>query len=584
MIISGIAFATLILLATTLLETRAALRRRRLRLADRAVTMPTIAMPARTSGSAGRQTGALTEGVGIGAGSTAVSIYELYAAADDHEHVLDALQERFDRVIPSDASPLEWLSYLGDKWAAGPASVQGVVNGLVGTLGEQGALDYLNALPDIKSAGIRAALFESKTHPGTDIHFVDSAGQDVGWPDLSVKSYADAHSFLSELGSHPQAATLVNHEVYEQLAASGELAELADRGLNVYDGHFSHLDHVADARDAIHAVNDASDVADHVPGVALAIFGWRTVETVQKWRREEASLQEAAVDVAGHGVRMVATGAAGFVGAKTGALIGTAVAPGVGTLIGGALGALVGAISAGRLARWLVERFKYGEVMAAVRAIGEESYYLLAAQGVDAKLFRERLADAIFGRGLQREQLDKQRCLAPRYASEDNVYALGASYRPPSPMGAMVRRHIHSLHDEIGRCAAASRAVAERALKLVQLRGEEHDYGFLGELAAANAEHFSPLLGNVRGAVIQYNDKIGSSPHHPYRFRSGDGKKTYESKDVFASMCIEARARSASGDRALALRLPLLGYVVRATMIGALTALLLLMWHVGALP
>src|SRR5258707_67237 len=134
-------------------ELRARRRLRRLHAMDAAVTSGVTGASGHlggtspTGGHSRRSGGDRTaEAIGLGVGAGGLSLYDLYAAASDHEEALHALAHKYNRVLAEVESPTEWLGWLIDKSDEGR---DGIINACVGELGEHHAVDYFNSLDEL---------------------------------------------------------------------------------------------------------------------------------------------------------------------------------------------------------------------------------------------------------------------------------------------------------------------------------------------------------------------------------------------------------------------------------------------------
>lgn len=309
------------------------------------------------------------EGMVIGSGATAISLYELYSVSEDHEQVLNVLSERFPNKFPEDTSLIDFISDFAEKIEKGEASVQGLVSGITGELGEMAAVDYLNQLPELKEHGIQAVQFVSKTHKGTDLRFEYADGSPAPvevvpgangetmvkvvdskrevFEQIQVKSYTvdNMDNFMADVRTNPDVDNyIVNKELFAALKENGKLDVLNSHGVNVVPGDWSHAAHVEEASALFNHVEEGLDIAEDIPLVALAFFGYKAVANIKDYTRGAATGEECRTKITADAIRIPVAGGTGFVGAKAGAYIGTIINPGIGTVIGGGVGAIVGAI------------------------------------------------------------------------------------------------------------------------------------------------------------------------------------------------------------------------------------------------
>ena len=481
----------------------------------------------------------------MGAGAGGISLYEVYEASDDHEALLNTLQDRFNDAIPEDVGPLQWSSYFEGKLAAGEQSVGGVVSAWVGELAEHHALDYYNSLPELKAQGIRAVMHPDPTHEGTDIFFVGPDGEPVDLPEVQCKSFGDAGDFLSSVREYQAGGSdvrnfVVNSEVYQQLEASGKLDELAGQGISIENGEWSHEALKQQTEGVVGDFGEAADVAEDVPLLAAFFFGRRVVSTVGAVSDGRATLHEGATDVAMDAGRFALGGVAAAGGAKAGAAIGTMVAPGIGTIIGGGLGALAGALATSSLLKAAKEWFKYRKIKRALEAIGER--FMGAAQGGATDLYnvQRSIFDKVYDGAAWRRRQGREESLAgyhpaPRpYGSE-----------PITPMSLLVKRFSERCTNRVNTTWSAATQVPHRLVQLCS-GGGEAQVGLLGEIAAANADVLLDGVGGLEEHLSLYRAEMEHYPNHPYRWKGPSG--VLDSRNVFATVCAETAEQSASSE------------------------------------
>ena len=476
----------------------------------------------------------------LGAGATGVSLYEVYAASDDHEQVLDALQQRFTEAIPENASPLEWAGYLGEKADAGGRSLGGLVSAWVGELAEEKAIAYYNSLPELKEQGIQAVRFDDPTHPDTDIRFVDSQGNAVDMPEVQCKSYGDASDFLAKVDDYAGRGSHVNHyvvnsETYAQLDQSGKLGELAAKGITVDDGGWSHNTLVNTVEETVGDFSEATDVAEDIPFVALAMFGFKLAGTVRSVAQGKASFHEGSVDVAVDAMRLGVGGAAAMAGAKAGAVIGSFLVPGIGTVIGGGIGAISAAFAAGRVARWIKEKWKYGALKDCLEQIGNEFTRTVQSGTIVARNLETNVFENVYGGGTLTTILHQQEQLAHKFlppSPENNAQI--------TPAATLVNLHRQEAFKRIGISRRAARRIPEKLIALSSSSEGDNQMQLLGELVAANSKALATGVTSLNRNLAEYRVEIEKYPHHPYRFKGSAG--SLNSQDVFATVCAETAA------------------------------------------
>ncbi len=463
----------------------------------------------------------------VGAGTSALNMYDIYAACEDHSAVLDVLEGRYNHVM-GDATPMEWYEKVEQLKYAGTSSLGAYVSGYAGQAGENAAISMF------ESTGKKAELFESRIHPDNDIRVFDDDGS---FTDYSVKSYSDASNFKEVLQGHPESTNyVINHELYEELAESGDLDAISSQGIEILDGGFSNEVARNAAEDAFDGISDAGDISNNIPVVALALFGAKTVKNVVQLTKGKQSGYETTVNIGGDFARIGAAGLCAAGCGKIGALIGTAVNPGVGTIVGSDIGVIVGAIAGSSLVNFAKERIKWGKIIDAIDILGK--YY---EEGV----FRLESAAQSYLYGISdiRNCLSDERKLNDRYSAELNSY----STRKPSLPALLTHIHCKSLNAQIDRiiraasnfCSEIDNLCSSAALKRAdgkEGKARKIKRRLIGELIASNSATLlggTPVEPELATMLDGYNQQISKSPHHPYRFQ-------HDSKDIVNGLAVKS--------------------------------------------
>lgn len=215
------------------------------------------------------KTSTYLESTSLGIGASALNIYDIYEACDNHEEVLEVLGYRYNRLM-GDAEPLDWFNKVEELSIDNATG--SYVSGYAGQAAENASLDYFESL------GKKAELFTSRIHPNDDIRVFNEYSSVI---DYSVKSYDDVSNFNAEVSQHPESINyVVNSELYEKLKETGELAEYSDNGIEILDGEFSNDIARETAQNTIGDISDAGDLSDNIPIIALALFGVKTVRNI----------------------------------------------------------------------------------------------------------------------------------------------------------------------------------------------------------------------------------------------------------------------------------------------------------------
>lgn len=487
----------------------------------------------------------IAEDMLVGAGAIGVSLYEVFAAAEDHGRVLDALARRFNNRLTDVDSPLEWMAYFVGKGPVDGVTAQGVVSAAVGQLGEDDAVEFLNNLPEFQERGIEARLFEDRSHRGTDIELVYKDGSPVPkdvLPSISVKSYEDKNSLLEVVKESDATHFLVNEEVYEQLGSEG-VARLAEQGKHVESGLWSHAADKAEAEEALGDFWEAADVAEDIPIVAGLIFIGRSGANLKRCIFDRTiTVHELGVDTAVDGTRLAAKSVGSIGGAKLGALVGTAFFPGPGTLIGGGVGGFLGYFSVNKLFGPFKDWIKYSKLAGALDELGAAYQQMYLDTTRHADQVTSRLREAFYDWSAQEAEWKAMDRFSDAYEQEEALYVRATSYRQPTPMGALLRRHnaavrAHAIATEVAcrsfiptlmsTCRTVANSDAERA----------------GRLFAATLSERPDLFParDAESALDRYQAQRRKYRRHPYQLTQAEGD-ALDTNEVIEGLLAEGYA------------------------------------------
>ncbi len=243
-----------------------------------------------------------------------------------------------------------------------------------------------------------AAVLEQAGHHVEFAHLPNQAGWDLlvdGQP-WQVKEGVSAAAQVKEF--------LAQHDGIEVITSSDVAVQVGDPHVH----GIPELDHdliASSTKDSLHGMKDGFHAGLHFPVITFAFSSYREFKLLYHQKTEiQKVLKHIAVDVA-------AVGGAGFVGMKTGALIGSFLGP-IGAAFGGVVGGIVGAIG-GKMGANAVRFASFDQVKAEYFGTVE------AAQGA----IQERI-DASQGevRQLQRlyeEQYERERSLIVQRVQEE---------------------------------------------------------------------------------------------------------------------------------------------------------------------
>ncbi len=447
----------------------------------------------------------------LGGGSGILSILDVYHQIDNHEHVLNVLEQRCPNTL-DDLTPVEWFSKL-ENMSRKPAAYNSYINLFKGQEGENIALNMLH------DHGMDAHLYSTLNHPNDDIFVTLGNNTEVPYSVKCgsvqyIKQQIDAHS-----DSHNY---IINSEAYDTLQNTGALDDYAHHGIKIIDGGFSNADLTSMGDSAFSDIVDAGDVSDDIPVVGLALFGYKTFNNVRTYCKGDQSSHELKVNMTVDAIKAGSGGIAGIAGAKAGGIVGTLVCPGVGTIIGGVIGAFGGAIAGGRIFNWAKEQFKWGKIIDAIDYFGMKyasdlsfgmrniiSYRLLNTYAVDKRIAEESI-------------------LAQKYNKELNPY----SWIKPSVSAVVSQEYLAILKATRERIDNSltrfqqelDNLCQQYAMRMYPNSANDHNKTkrrLLGDIILSNQW----ILGQEQLAekenmlISGYNNQSIEAPNHPYRIK-----------------------------------------------------------------
>ena len=471
------------------------------------------------------------EFLGIPAGSAGLSIYNVYAATNNHDEVLAALSYRFNNKLAGVDHPFEWLNYLLQKTILGEEAVKGVVKNIKGHLGEEQAVAFLNSLPEMQARGISAELFKSRSHPDNDIIFKDRDGNVVDPSidffknsEVSVKTFSNESDFLRAVRKSDADQYLVNNELYNQLEQSGKLQELNDSGITVRNGKWSIEEFKNMSNDTFEDFADAGDAASDVPLVAFLFMSYRTFGNYKKYHHGNITKEEFGSDLIVDATRATTAGIGGLAGGKAGMIAGSMIAPGIGTFIGGGVGMVAGALGSSFLFKIFKDWFKYRKLKAYLSDLADYYYAIyIRSKDLDQKSFIvDQMAEKYFGIENTSSAIKEERRLMANYSDEHDLYASEKDYIQPTVMGALAKKHLMRL-DAHYQAARYSCKQVFSSLWLFCKEKMEHDADKAKLLFASIIADFDLTKQSSLPAFNNYVGELKKYPNNPYRVYGSDG-------------------------------------------------------------
>jgi len=455
----------------------------------------------------------LIESSALAAGATSLNIYDIYAASEKHESVLNVIGQRYNQEIGENASPIEWHEKVKELFAGGDKSVNNYVSAYTGQAGENAALEMF------EKSGKKAELFTSRTHPDNDIRVYNQDGTHI---DYSVKSYDDVSNFKSVVDDHPDSTHyVVNSEIFEQLKENGDLVIYQEQGIEILNGEFSHQENWQFAENALNEFHDDTGIFDDIPVLALGLFGIRTLKNVRDYSKQIQSNYETKVNVIGDlsriGTQVVTAASIGHIGG----MIGTAIAPGIGTLIGEGVGMFVGAMGGARLISYAKERIKWGIIIDSVDVIGEAYSQEL---GDEAKT---KLKKNFFSLEKVKSSLKEEKELKNKYNESISPYGQDKVTLPavlPHMHTKMLESRIKQINNTPDLFESEFYELCDKASKKMskddEKRREQIRTRLIGELLASNSDLLldENIPDEIKKPLNDYKEQIKIAPNHPYKF------------------------------------------------------------------
>lgn len=449
---------------------------------------------------------AIKDALFLGAGSTALSVFSVYMALENHSQVLDIMEYRYPNAL-LEMSPLEWLTKVEQLYKDGDQALNGFVSGYAGQAAENITLEQF------ESMGANATLFESRTHANDDIA-VTLDGETVHY---SVKSYSDSNSFVEAVNAHPQSTHyVVNQELYVELQEKGLLQQYEAQGLTIIEGNYSHIALREEATQAFFDIHNAADVADYIPFLSIPIYAFRSGFNIKAYREGKQSSNELTINLVSDAGKVGVSSGLGFGGAKIGGIIGTAIFPGLGTVIGGGIGAVTGALAGSKLMDSLKNHFKWGKIIEVQEKVGKSF----------DRIGTEKYKDYYMEKFFNVTKLNHTRQIAiddsEKYYNSIDLYS-----RSPLTLAAVLNAmHTEHLDFNIKGFTETAKQLPSKINQFAEqcalkMKKPQAKHALLGELLLqSDPEILHPDDRELLNSEIaQYNKESIKNPHYPYQFQ-----------------------------------------------------------------
>ncbi|MBH0228827.1 hypothetical protein [Halobacillus yeomjeoni] len=465
----------------------------------------------------------IREPVVLASGSTGVSLYDIYAAADNHEEVLKVLEQRFPNAV-SDYNSIEWYNKINLLYKDG--SVDSYISAYAGQKAENLSLEYF------RDKGLHAELFKDRNHPNDDIRVYQEDGSYV---DYSVKSLNSTSSFQQEVITHPESTHyVVNKELYNDLSQKGLLQSYEDNGITIVNGNYSNEELRDEGMLAFESLKASGEVFDNIPLIAAALFGVKTYKNINYFRQGSQSPNEFRINLISDTFRLGTAGLSAMAGAKGGALIGTTISPGIGTVIGGGVGALISAYSGTKLINWVTVKVKWAHILKAQYHYGKMNYYKMRDE------VSLTLANKIFGFSELNKELTKEEELFKKYEDEFNPFINETPLSIPAILSYL---HIQKLNKRINQMRVAldmtrkdlidlSNATAEKLVNNISVKQNILKTQLFGEFFLSNESLKSLTLDKETDELVnKYHLQKEKNPNYPTKY-------PFEIKEIIEELAI----------------------------------------------
>lgn len=465
---------------------------------------------------------ALKEAALYGVGGTALNLLDIYAQIDNHEEVLNVIEQRCPDAI-GDASPMEWFKKIEELINKG--SLGSYESLYSGQAAENIALELL------RDKGYHAELFDTLNHPNDDI-LVTLNGTENAY---SVKS-GSVDYIKNCIKGHPESTHyIINTDAYDIMEKKGLIKEYADQGISILDGGYYNEELRNAGHQALTDIHDAGDFTDDIPVVALALFGVKTFRNIKNYHAGYQTKYELGVNVTTDIVRVGAGGCFAAGGAKIGSAIGTILAPGVGTIIGGGIGAIAGAFTGSSIFNWAKERIKWGKIIDAI------DYFGTKYEKRFSTVFKNNLAEKYFNFSQLQRNLEEEEGLYRKFEPQLNPYSREKVTLP----GIMCSEYLKELKATKERVTLAINRVDSEIYNICdevskksfkdrdkQIKARKR---YLGEILLSNPWLLEGenLSLTEREYISGYNSQIKLAENHPYKFN-------VKTSDILESVAIKS--------------------------------------------
>jgi hypothetical protein len=460
----------------------------------------------------------------IGSSSLSLSLYDIYASTNNHEEVLNILEQRFPNAV-KDYDALDWLNKINDLNKNG--SIDSYVSAYVGQKAENYAVEYFN------NQGLEAKLFESRTHENDDVRVFN---EDGSYTDYSVKSLGSVSNFKQEVNYHPESTHyVVNKEIYDDLKKGGELDTYQEQGITIIKGSYSNSELREEGKRAFDEIMESGDLADNIPIIASVFLGIKTSKNYRHYRLGNQSGGEFRINLVSDTVRAATSGSSGFVGAKVGAFIGGfaggPAAP-ISAIIGSGIGAILGSYSGVKLINFATSQLKWSGVFKAQSHFGSMNKEKIKDE------FSDSAAIKVFALNELKKELAEEKRLLKKYEEELDDF----SDTPVSVPAMLCDLHVNQLTTKIknikesidltrGDLLTLSEKIADKITKNI-LEKKQLKIKIYGEIFLSSNELFDVTLDNESEYLKgKYQLNKAQNPNYPTRLPN-------ESTEIFTGLLI----------------------------------------------
>lgn len=453
---------------------------------------------------------AMIDSMAFGLGASGLNILDIYGATENHEQVLSVMEQRFPNEL-GDSNFMDWFNKVETLYYGKAEGLNTYISGYKGQEAENIAMELLQ-----NKGYSQVALFESKTHPNDDI-VASLNGNEVAF---SVKN-GSADYVKNAIDQNPNSTNyIINSEAYNKMVADGSIKNYELEGIHIMNGGYSSEQLSQQGASAFDDIHDVGGLTDDIPGVAIAIFGLRTIKNIKHYRKGTQTKYELGTNIGVDAARITSGGVLAAGGGKIGFTIGTMITPGIGSLIGGGTGAIIGALAGGSLFNWAKDTIKWGSIIGPIEYFGDKYYSSFSPP------MKSAIANSYFDYDNLNRKIKEEKEIVRHFEEELDPY----NAKKLSLQAIISREHLQNLMDAKSRIDATLQGINAKVMNLcnriASSRGPKdhnkrlvHTKRLIGDILMGNQWILEAdgMTAQEQALIDQYNSKIKIAQNHPYR-------------------------------------------------------------------